>query len=404
MKNVKRFCNFYVLLYDEEKGWCGNGMYRKYFGLNLFLFIISISLLSGCLDQGSSDQSKVDNKVESEEKESLGVEESTEKVIVPLSVSEGDFGSIIGWLNDETIVYLTNSGQSSNVFTYNVYTGKSTPIYESDSPIVMVYISPSKERLLIHASPSSYEGTVTILDENGAVLTTQSIVSSEMSFVWNPYNEDLVLISAFTEDWDFQVSLLNIKEAELTEVSIPQPFANWLTEEELLYLGWDENTVSLFAPLMKQGIFNKVGEQQNNFTNLFQLYSYRDMILTISVNDDEKQAVYSFLTNQLEPIQTMSIPHLSEFSEWLVPYHDVNLEKKLFFTLRPLFSGEADTYKDGFELVSYQLDDGKENVILKDLENKPLSCSPNSEYCLYGFQFESIIDLGAKTIVDLIKG
>lgn len=401
---MKRIINVYVLLYDWMKGGCGNGMYRTNIAMLFFLFIISILLLSGCLYGEVSDQQKGPNEAENGKKKPLGTDiEKDDKKIIPLTISSGDFGDIVGWLTDDTVVYFTNSGQSSSVFTYNIHDGKNTTLYESDSLIVTVYISHSKEQLLIHSSPTSYEGIITVIDTIGNELATQSIISSEMTVTWNPFNEDLVLVSAFTIDWDFQVLLYNIKTKEIEELSLSQPFANWIEKEELIYLDWDSNTVSLFAPLIKQRIFEAKGKQQD-FPNLYQLNTYGDLVVMISVNDEEKdKAQYTFLTKNLEPFQTLTIPHLTEFSDWLVPYQDVNLDSNLFFTLRPLYSGSADTYKDGFDLILYQMDSGVEEVLLSGLENKPISCSPKSEYCLYGFQFENIIDLNSKKIIELVK-
>jgi len=376
---------------------------RKVVFVLLQIFIL-ISLVTGCTNQQPTIQPKQQKNSNDDLNPPLKKDDPIKKDVVPLSLAEGEFGSIVGWLNNNTIVYFTNSGQSSTVFSYELFTGKSTVIYESEHSIISIYLSDSKERILVHTAPTSFEGKMTIIDQKGTILATESIVSSEITFAWNPFNEDLVLITSFTEDWNFQVSLFDSNKQQLQELSVSQPFANWLSKDELIYLNWDVDTISLFAPLMKQGIFETKGELlQQDDQRIFQLYSFNKLMATISVSEDKEKAIYSFFTNKLEPIETITIPHLTKFSDWLVPFHDVNFKQMLFYTLRPLISGEADSYNKGFDLVAYQLGEGKEHVIMKGLENKPVSCSPNGEYCLFGFQFEDIIDLQAKKMIELVK-
>jgi hypothetical protein len=380
----------------------GSGMSRKIVTYIYFIFVFSITLLSGCIDQESSSQPEPQKNDQDQASPPLDVDDPVQKAIVPLSITEGEFGKISGWLDNETIVYFTNVGQGSSVFTYELLSGKSTAIYESAHPIISIYLSESKERLLIHSAPSSYEGSMTIIDQKGVVLAEETIISSELTFAWNPFNEDLVLISSFTEDWDFQVLLFDLKIGKSQELILPQPIANWLSEDELIYLDWDLNTLAHFAPLVKQKINEHQGEQLKG-QNIFQMLSYKNTVATISVSEDQTEAIYSFLTNKLEPIGTFTMPVLTEFADWLVPFYDFYQKERLFYTLKPLTSGEADTYKGGFELVSYVFAEGKEHLIMKGLENKPISLSPNGEYALYGFQFENVIDLQANKMQNLIK-
>lgn len=368
------------------------------------MIIISISLLSGCMDASSANPNSSKNESGNESDKPKKASNSFEKIKAPFTISEGEFGAIEGWLDDQTIVYLTNSDKVSILWTFNLYTGKNVKIYESDSPIVSVNISPSRERLLIHSSSTSEEGIITVIDKKGESLVTKSIISSEITFVWNPFNDDLVLVSSFNDQWDFQVSVLNIKTNELKHSTLTkQPFASWVTKDELIYLNWDNDDPAFFAPVIKQGISDATGEELE-FSNIFQLYSFKDVVLMISVDkDDKEKAVYTFLSNRFKKLTSFTIPQLTEFSDWLVPFCDFSQSKNQFLTFRPLSSGEVDTYKDGFQLVQYHLDSKEENVLLEGMENKPISLSPNGNLCLYGFQLENIIDLQSKKIVPLVK-
>ncbi|MFL6562619.1 MAG: hypothetical protein ACJ8MO_41790, partial [Bacillus sp. (in: firmicutes)] len=93
---------------------------------------------------------------------------------LPISIPEGEFSKLVGWLSRTQVLYITNLEQTSSVYRYDLITGKSEFIYKSDYPIVNAQISPSKKSILIHSSPSSYKGMVTIIDTKGTEQLKQS--------------------------------------------------------------------------------------------------------------------------------------------------------------------------------------------------------------------------------------
>ncbi|MCL6574283.1 MAG: hypothetical protein K6T88_21835, partial [Bacillus sp. (in: Bacteria)] len=285
---------------------------------------------------------------------------------------------------------------------YHLLTVKSEVIYKSDQPIVNIQISPSKEYILIHSSPSSYEGLITIIDTLGAVRLQESFASYELVFEWNPYNESEVLVTKFYEDWTFQVVMLDINNSKITELSLTQPFIKWMNVKDIAYLNWGENSPSLYAPLIVKGIEN--GIEKTVFPTVLQFSTFHNLLMTISVNDqDQSMATYSFFNNKIKRLFSFSIPQLTKYSDWLVPFYDYNKSKGQFITFRPLISAEADTYKDGFLLLTYNLENGSSKLIMEGLENEPVNISPSGEAILYGNRFEKIIDIDAKKIYELIK-
>jgi hypothetical protein len=379
-------------------------MLGKRLVLILGFLIISISLLSACSEK-LSDQESRSKKEARDGPEKPEVREShTGKTIVPISIPEGEFGGIQGWIDDQTIVYLNSTEQISILYLYDLYSGKTTELFKSDIPIVSVVVSPSRDRLLIHTSPNSYEGIINIIDKKGKILVEKSLLSSELTFEWNLFNEELILISSFDEEWEFNVFLLNIQKNELKEsVLTDQPFASWIASDQLIYLNWDLNAPEFFAPVIKQEIINGEKEQLN-CSNVFQLDSFKDFLLLITANQNKQEyAVYTLLSDEWKPLKTFTIPHLSRFSDWLIPFYDFQPKKKVFITFQPVTSGEFDTYNQGFQLVQYHIKDKQEDVLFEGMENKPLRFSPNGDFLLYGHQFENLIDLRTKKIISLTK-
>jgi hypothetical protein len=320
---------------------------------------------------------------------------------LPIEIPEGEFYKIGSWYSDHQLLYITNFEQSSSVYLYNLLTGSSELLYKSEVPIVTLQISPSKKNILIQSSPSTYEGQVTILSSEGKVIYKQSIPSYELTFEWNPFNESEILISSFNEDWTYQMLLLDIEQRKTTELTLPQPFIKWIGNEEVAYLKWDEESPSLFAPLMTKNL--SAEDEKEILTEVLQFATFKNILMTVTVKDVEQlQASYTFYDKDKKVLNSFSIPHLTMFSGWLVPYNDLNVSKGEFITLKPVKSAEADAYREGFELVSYNINSGSSNVILQDLKNEPILLSPSGEVALYGNRFEKIIDLKTKEVRELV--
>lgn len=401
-KKLKHFIEDYVQIDSTRKGdvemkrlqW---KIIRNRSVLLLIVFI-SILMLFGC-----SFEKKEEEKNEKNQSNNLSKETPKRRFdILPLEISEGKFDRAIGWLDNKTIVYVSNVNQGSNVYKYNLFTGRSTLLYKSKYPIVEVFISPSRERILIHSSNSSYKGMITILTANGKELVSKTIKSFELAFEWNPYNENLLLVSSFTEKWDFHTYILKIQDKELSEFQLAEPFASWLTEDELIYLDWDANHSSLLAPLKK--VKYGSGKIKTIMTGLIQAKAYRDNLMTIGLSQEsDDNGVYTFYSNQMKLKSSIIVPLLSSYSDWLVPYFEFHPEDKLFYTFRPKASGDANTYSGGFEFISFDIETREETVILENVENEPISCSPDGALCLYGNQLEKIIDVKNHLVLSLLK-
>lgn len=321
---------------------------------------------------------------------------------LPISIPEGEFYKLAGWLSDTVVVYITNLEQTSNVYRYDLLTGKSELMHTSEHPIVTVQISPSQKYLLIHSSPSSYQGLITIIDGKGTEIQRAAIASYELVFEWNPFDESKVLVSKFNEDWTFQVLQLDLKSHEQTELALPQPFLKWVDEKEIAFLNWDETNPALAAPLIVKGLEDHI--EKTLFPAVTQFSAFRNLLMAVTVNKpDQANASYAFFDKDLNEIYSFSAPVLSMFSGWLLPFYDYNEKTGKFITFKPLESGEADSYMDGFELVSFDLKKGSSSLIMTALKNEPIAFSPSGEALLYGNRFEKMIDLRSKKIVELVK-
>lgn len=332
------------------------------------------------------------------EKASLPRTFSNASIITPLQIDKGQFNSVSGWLNNETILYITNVGLGSNLYTYNVYSGETKLIFESEAPIANVLPNPAGTRILIHAAPTTYEGQITIIDSTGRELLQKKLQAFDFVFKWNPYQENILLISLFSENWDFSTVKVDVLENAFADISIKEPFAYWLKDDELVYLNWGDENGSLFAPLMKMSIAKK--NEEKIMDDIYYVDTIKDLLMTISVSKENRDnAVYSFFSHDFNERSSFSTPHLSRFSGWFIPFYD--FDANYFFTFKPLYATDVDTYSEDFQLVSVNIENSKEEVVLENMKNEPLSCSPNGKLCLYGFYFEKIIEMETKKIFQI---
>ncbi len=365
----------------------------------IFIVIFLPLVLSACTNK---EQQKPKIPAKNDKPKSQLPADSGREWKVPISITEGEFYKVGGWLSDTEVLYVTNQDQTSSVYRYNLLSGKSALIFKSEHPIVNVQISPAKKYILIHSSPSSYEGVVTVIDTKGSEKLKQSFPSYNLVFEWNPYKETEIMISKFEEDWSFQMFLLDLTSARATELSLPQPFIKWVDVKNVAFLNWDHDNPALFAPLKIKGLEN--GIEQTVFPKVLHFSAFRDLRMTVTVHDtDQSKAIYSFFNQNMKKVFSFSIPQLTKFSDWLVPFYDYNEKKGEFASFAPKQSGEFDSYFEGFQLLSYNLKKGSSKLIMDGLENEPIAFSPSGDLLLYGNSLEKLIDIHDQKVYELIK-
>ncbi|WP_079509741.1 YqgU-like beta propeller domain-containing protein [Mesobacillus jeotgali] len=379
-------------------------LYHTPFILWLVLIIITSAYsLSGCsrqLDASLHEDARhnTDRVKEVPGASFLGLE------VIPLQMSaQEEFYKASGWVSDSEVLYISNNSENTSLlYLYNLLTGKKKLLYKSEHPIIAAEVSPKKEKVLIHSSASD-KGILTVIDFSGRALYSVDIESYELTFEWNPYDENLLVISAFSEEWDFSTHLLDLRESNMKELHLPEPFVRWITEDVLAYQQWDEDGISLKAPLKAVSVSGEGSETL--FEEVYQFDSIGRYLLTIQVENGENPGfgLYSFTRDGGIAVAEFTAPFLTSYSGWVVPYYDLIEDEKVFMYFRAKEQGEADLYNGGFDLLSYDLGAKKEEMIFSELSNEPLSCSPSGKMCLYGFQLERVLNIETKEIIELVK-
>ncbi|KIY22313.1 hypothetical protein [Mesobacillus subterraneus] len=368
----------------------------------VFIIASTAFLLSGCSQQQDvflhkDARHSLDRLKETPELSFMASE------VIPIQDNKNEeFNKASGWLNNTEILYISNSIENTSVlYSYNLLTGQAELLFQSSLPIITAEISPKKDKIMIHSSASA-EGVLTVINLSGKELYSGKMESYELIFEWNPFNDDLLIVSAFTEEWDFSTFLLDLKQNSLKSIQLPEPFVKWISEDMLVYQQWGKNELALNAPLKS---FSLSGNPSRTlFENVYQFDSIGNYLLTIEAGEESTSGMglYTFTKNGVQKATSFPVPLLTDFSGWIVPFYDSTEDGEVFLYLRAKRQGEADLYADGFELVRYHVEDNKEEIIFSELANEPLSCSPSGEMCLYGFQLEKVLNMATREINQLI--
>jgi len=353
----------------------------------------------GC-EKGDSSSMAVKEKQEPEVGKSLLPADDIEKFL-PIIIEEGNFGKVYGWLDNQTIVYSTTLQNSSNIYTYHLKKGTSTLLLRVESMIDSIHISHSGHYLLIRSTSEASPSKITVITNKGKMVFSEGLENAfDAAVVWNPYDEDKVLISSFTDDWQETTFILSIKTQQMTEVDVANPFSYWISTNKLIYLNLNLKNQSGFTDVVMKDLSN--GKEVRLLSDIFQLDSFYRFFLTITADKENvNDVIYSFYNQKVKFEGSITMPGLTSFSDWLIPYYDYNEEKETFISFKPLKSGTAESYTEDFQLIQYRMGSETNTVIMDGLNNEPISCNQEGNLCLYGYFFEKLIDMKNKEIMRL---
>lgn len=364
------------------------------------LFISTILLITAC--EPSKDLSKPVNDTEKEHSQSK-LETSVSNLKVPTAETE-KIEAIYGWLDSKTILYSVKRDGSkiSQLMVWNLETNDTSVFYQPAFAFSEVSISPSGTHILVSSFTSSGKASITILDKTGNPLYSVSIPAYELAYEWNSYQDGMLFLSSFYEDWTYSSYVLNPDDQTMETLDFPQPFAQWAGEKELMFLDWDKEEPALTAPLERKALNGDGADSL--MLDVIHFKKMKQALMTIQVETEKQdRGTYAFYDSTNKPIHSFSVPLLKSFSDWVIPSYDIIEKNKEFITFIPNESKDADQYEGRFTLTKFNWAKGTQEELMKDMENEPLSCSLDGNLCLYGYQFEKIIDMKTHQIQRLFK-
>lgn len=325
----------------------------------LLIPIACATLLIGCTqpDEDEMEIQPTENEV-SPEAQSMEI----------LTVSEDAIRFVVGWLNETTILYVDHHETEDRLQSFNLKTGEILTIFTDASTISEVQVHRSVSQLLVKTADDSTEATIHILDRTGAPLNEILVESSELEIQWNDIDASQLLITAFAEDWSYDIMRYDANDDTLTAVEIPDPFPRWLGAKEIVYM--------VDTDVLKESLTAQ--EKTTLAKGINQFYSAHNQVL-IETFESEKIR-YSVLDATGEMNST-----------WLVEDDSFVMEQAAFVndsTWMMTVTNQTEMMPTSF-LV--QVENGKEVKREKLTEGGSLDCNDNK--CLTGYSLDTWIDI-----------
>ncbi|WP_029276410.1 MULTISPECIES: hypothetical protein [Carnobacterium] len=355
--------------------------------LNLVILLFSATLfLISCTK-------KQPTEVPEPEKKALSYKE------IPIDYES--FRKVIGWMSDEEVLVHTGEINNDNLSLFNIFTGEITPIYEAESIILTAIISEDKQQVLIQVVGEN-GGELRIIDKSGSVM--QMLPLETKGFVnvnWNPANKNHIFISYYQSDTEIVVGNWNLETNEV--VSIPSASLTPMWYSANLYLYVDNNddfsleTGDLYMGDIRTNDSLRLKSQVSDF------FVHEDTFITYTPSDfaDDELLLnyqYPFMVDQ----SFMAIPKVTMNDRLVFPYLSQAARNTPVYGVFAKEAVQLELKTGDFEFGKLNFDHKTIEPILDLPDNAPISIAKNGKYSLYGWRYESIIDIEQQTIYSLI--
>ncbi|MCO4850148.1 YqgU-like beta propeller domain-containing protein [Bacillus vallismortis] len=309
-----------------------------------------------------------------------------EKDIIPLSAEKADGAE--GWLTNSIILYTASDPTKTELFSYSIFTGKAKKLYRTDGQIVDVQIN-SRQQMILLQITHSHKTAVVLLNAKGETLYQKEYETYELETAWNQYDPYQMMITVFSENWDFHTYQVNAKKDDSTLSPVQVPFIHWTSKSTFDYVreGRDDKSGSLYSFDTASKTEQKLGD------DVLFLDSFHQMSFTVKSASGQK-GTYQFTSPQLKSPVTAELPLQTKYTSLAPMEYDYDEAKGLFYT----FKKSGDAYK----LAAVNVASGKAKDMFSLQEMEPIQISPNGKYALYGFHFEQIISLKTHKMKQLI--
>lgn len=321
------------------------------------------------------------------EEKKEAVPEVKEEVIEKLRADSAEFHFVANWLSDTEIVFVEKNDGVYYVKSYDVENGEVSTLYQDESIIVDVMIHPLGEQLLVHTTDNPTSGTVKTISLAGVVQHEVVIQSAELEIEWNDKDPSLILITAFYEDWTFDLFAYNGSNKDLRLLPIENPFPKWLGRDGILFTDLSSHPLD-GGDLLLYNLLS--GEQKKmEIDHVIYYDTYEDAALVMQIEEDEKMT-YNVINEDQTVLYDWEMPAVSNYSEWMMPEIDWISSKKLLITASEN-GGQQDELEAPYQLI--QVTEGEQDVLADEMHPGVLKCAPNGEKCLTGQLYDHYLDL-----------
>jgi hypothetical protein len=344
---------------------------RILFALSFATFV----LLTGCDKKVSDVELPVQTKPDEQ------------KEMKVLEVDPAKFHFVADWLTDSEILFVEKDNGYYYVKSFNLESAVISTLHEEAAIINDVLIHPSKNFILLHTTDNSSSATIKILSLDGTLHDEVSIESSELAIEWNDLDPSLLLLTAFHQDWSYDVFLYNGNDETFGLIDINDPFAQWFGSDQIISSPdvdhpLDGGELHIYRPASKEW-------ERTNKTGIVYFDTYKESLLTVQITD-QGNAYYSVLNqNGMENFSWTS-PAVSNYSEWVFP--DVAWVSEESIYIASAKKGGQQDEIGPYHLLRVTAGQQEQENIDVDTIPSLLRCSPKGEFCLTGYAADTIIN------------
>lgn len=342
-----------------------------------FLFFV----LVGC----SEDDQNVINEENLQQK---GEQDFIAREMIPLLLDQEKYIQTVGFISNSEVIYITHENGYSNIYRYDLLSGKSTLLNKVEEPVIQAFMHPSKKFIMLHCSDSEESAIVKMMSVEGQIMFELAIPSKEIYLNWHPENQELLFISAFNSDFSFTSFVYDGKKDSQVIVDLPTPFASWLNEEELVYgLTPDDVTQGkvFYRTDWRNGDVELLSEK--NDLLLAKKTPSGELYISLDSTDESFHYIYNKGKDMLFSASTAAI---SSFLEWYVP--DIQFGKgEAFYTLVADDKTVLEEYNGEFTLQRFDSSGVKELITMPMYT--PYIVSPNEKWIFYGYDLSNAYDV-----------
>lgn len=297
------------------------------------------------------------------------------------------FHFIADWLTDSKIAYVEKNQGIYTVNSFDLKTGETDTLYEDDAMIIDVLIHPSKKHILLHTSNNPTSANVKIISTDGLVEEEVEVASTELAIEWNDIDPSLILLTAFHQDWTFDLFMYNGNKDFFSLLEIDDPFPKWFGTDSIAIGQVDDHLLDGGDVLT----YTPSDGQWRNFGLEGVVYfdTYKDTILTVQINAD-MEADYSLMGLDGTLRSEWTMPAISNYSEWVIPEVEWTSGDDLFMATADE-GGLLDELDTPYRLV--RINEAVQTVVADGIEAVPPRCSPSGQLCITGFSSETLIDV-----------
>ncbi|WP_342670292.1 hypothetical protein [Bacillus solimangrovi] len=369
--------------------------------VRLFLLMLCFLMLVSC-SSAQLVKEAASHKLSIKEKEEISVSFFTNKTIIPNQSEGQSFHGVVDWYDNDSVLYLGQEGSFSNIYTYDLFSGKSNLFYSSEHLISEVSSNESNTLFAVQSVQTNQKTLLQILDREGEEFFRWDGYVDRVQVMWHPLKDKELILSVLEKDWTFSVLHVNIVTGNLTPIDVDNPFVQWVDNDHIAYLNWYQDEQSFTAPVIITDVNSM--EVEHTLQDFFAIFSFPHYLLGLSsIGPSHDLAQFTFYDSMtLNEIVQMTVPVLQTYSEqqW-IPNYSFDSHNEIFYYFRPIHSGNISKYDNDFELTSFSLRDQEEKVIHVSERNVPLKVSPDGSLCIVGDRLENVIIFESGQLVPL---